>query len=321
MKSLAKVVSENFESVHKNLRKALKLRVKRDNMKRQTLLAVLGMVIMMGCTMGTGTPTAQTQADEVGTVVAATMQSYTALPSEAASPPGPTQISGTPVSFENVSFVIPEGLASDAIPEAVSAVNGAPWESAPAHVKIALTGYTLQGKFHQPAIYFYPADEYKLVNPNSTEQIDRIQKILAGSTILKETLPSIPWFNAQPMIAAQIKIVPFQNGGGVRALTEYAQYYAPINNNELFYHFEGLTKDNQYYIIAVLPITAPILPENEKPDAPVPEGGVSIPTDIGVNNTYYITVTEKLNSIAPQAYSPSLNTLDALIQSVTIKTP
>jgi hypothetical protein len=70
-----------------------------------------------------------------------------------------------------------------------------------------------------------------------------------------------------------------------------------------------------------LTVTASILPENEKPDASVPEGGVPIPTDIGVNSIYYISVTEKLNSLAPEAYTPSLSTLDALIQSILVKTP
>ena len=294
-------------------------------MKRHNLLAVLGAVtLLVGCTLGTGTPTAQTQVDEVGTVVAATMQSYTASPNASDFTSAPTQTSGTPISFENVSLVIPEGLASGANPESVPAVgegNGAPWETAPAHAKVALLSFQLQGRFHEAAIYIYPSDEYKQVNPNAAEQIDRIQKILLGSTMLKETLPTIPWFNAEPLIAAQIQMLPFQSGRGVRWLSQYAQYLAPINNNELFYHFEGLTDDNKYYIIAVLPITAPILPEDEKPDAAVPEGGVPIPTDIGVNNIYYISVTERLNSIAPDQYSPSLNTLDALIQSLLINAP
>jgi hypothetical protein len=116
-------------------------------------------------------------------------------------------------------------------------------------------------------------------------------------------------------------MIPFQNGKGIRTLTQYAQYFAPVNNNELFYQFEGLTDDNKYYVIAVLPVTAPILPENENPEASVPEGGVTIPTDIGLNNIYYISVTEKLNSIAPDEYSPSLNTLDALIQSILVTSP
>ncbi len=97
--------------------------------------------------------------------------------------------------------------------------------------------------------------------------------------------------------------------------------YAPINNNELFYHFQGLTDDDKYYIFAILPITAPILPENEKPDASIPEGGIPIPTDTGVNNNYYFSVTEKLNSLSPDTFTPSLNSLDALIQSITVTNP
>jgi hypothetical protein len=116
-------------------------------------------------------------------------------------------------------------------------------------------------------------------------------------------------------------MTPFQSGKGVRWLTQYAQYSAPVNNHELFYHFEGLTSDNKYYVIAVLPVTAPILPESENPDASVPEGGVPIPTDIGVNNGYYISVTEKLNTLAPDEYTPSLSKLDTLIQSILVTTP
>jgi hypothetical protein len=294
-------------------------------MKRQSLLVVLGAItIVAGCSLQTGTPTALTQVDEVGTVVAATMQSYPASPNASDFTSTPTQTSGTPISFENVSFFIPEGLASGANPESVPAIgegSGAPWETAPAHVKIALISYQLQGKFHEAAMYIYPADEYEQVNPNAAEQIDRIQKILAGSTMLKETLPTIPWFNAEPLIAAHIQMIPFQSGRGIRWLTQYAQYFAPINNNELFYHFEGLTRDNKYYIIAVLPVTASILPEDEKPDAPIPQGGVPIPTDIGVNNIYYISITERLNSLALDAYTPSLSRLDTLIQSILVTTP
>jgi len=104
-------------------------------------------------------------------------------------------------------------------------------------------------------------------------------------------------------------------------LTQYDQYPAPINNHELFYHFEGLTSDNQYYIIAVLPVTAPMLAEDEKPESPVPAGGIPIQTGVGTNNTYYFLVTEKLNSQAPDTFTPSITMLDALIQSILVKTP
>ncbi len=88
-----------------------------------------------------------------------------------------------------------------------------------------------------------------------------------------------------------------------------------------FITLKGLTSDNQYYIIAVLPVTAPMLAEDEKPESPVPAGGVPIPDGLGPNNTYYFLVTEKLNSQAPDAFTPSITLLDALIQSILVKTP
>ncbi|HMB24205.1 MAG TPA: hypothetical protein VKP08_15285, partial [Anaerolineales bacterium] len=85
--------------------------------------------------------------------------------------------------------------------------------------------------------------------------------------------------------------------------------------------FQGLTDDGKYYIIAILPITAPILPENEKSDAVVPPGGVPVPTDIGPNNVYYTSVAEKLNALPPDSYAPSLNIIDTLIRSIRVTNP
>ena len=234
----------------------------------------------------------------------------------------PTFVDGSVVTINNVSLVIPEELANDALTEMISAkTDGAPWELVPEHLKIVLTGYQLQGKFHEPQIFVFRADEYAQVNPIAAEQIDRLKKILAGSPPLKETLPTVPFFNAEMQIAANVQMITFQSGSGVRHLTQYAQYLAPINNNELIYQFAGLTADEQYYIAGILPISAPILAENEKPDAPVPTDGVPIPTDVGPNDGYYASITEKLVSLDSDSYTPSLSTLDALIQSILVNPP
>lgn len=295
-------------------------------MKKQTLYGIIGVVVItLACSFGTGTPATPTQqVDEVGTVVAATMQALLTATSEVSPTQAPTQSSGIPVSFEYASFDIPSQLASGAKPEAVPAVgegSGAPWEVAPAHLKFTLTGYPLDNKFHEPRLFIYPADEFAQAHSGAAEQIDRLKKALAGSPLLQETLPIIPFFNAGPLLTANIKIIPFQNGSGVRTLTQYAQYSAPVNNRELFYHFEGLTSDNKYYVIAILPITAPFLQEDEKPEAPLPEGGVPFPANAEPSQTYYISVTEKLNSLAPDSYVPSLNTLDTLIESILVTNP
>ena len=236
--------------------------------------------------------------------------------------PTATTVSGNVITLNNVSLVIPEDLANDALLETVSAkTDGAPWELAPAHVKITLTGYSLQDKFHKPELFVFPADEYAQVNPVAAEQIDRLKKILAGSLPLQETLPRIPFFNAEMQIAASIQPITFQSGNGIRHLTQYAQYLAPINNHELIYQFSGLTADEQYFIIAILPINAPVLAEDEKPDSPVPTDGVPIPTDVGPNDAYYAAIIEKLVALPPDSFTPSLTSLDTLIQSITVTPP
>jgi hypothetical protein len=131
----------------------------------------------------------------------------------------------------------------------------------------------------------------------------------------------VPFFNAQQVFASNIQVIAFQNGSGLRFLTEYAQYAAPVNNHELFYHFQGVTRDGDYYVIAILPITAPVLAETSDAAEVLPSGGVAYP-DINAPNAnvqgYYTAITDLLNAISPDAFSPSLDQLDVLIQSIRI---
>jgi hypothetical protein len=300
-------------------------------MKKRTLYLMIGVVFSTwGCSFSAGTIATPTPVDEVGTVVAATLQAF-AAPTDTAEvpvstePPTPTgvQDGGTSISHKGISFVVPSSVAGGAITETMTAVESnsdAPWDIAPTHLRFTLTDYQLQGKFHEPRIFVYPAAEYAQKNPNAAEQIARLQTIFTGGTPMHETLPMVPFFNATPLLSAHLKMtIPFPNGGGgIRFLTQYAQYAAPVNNRELFYHFQGLTSDGKYYIVGILPVTAPILPEDEKPEGAVPEGGIPIPTAVGPNQVYYFSVTEALNTLSPDAFTPSLEALDAIFEFMTM---
>jgi hypothetical protein len=239
--------------------------------------------------------------------------------------PTNTAVSAVPVTtFNNVSITIPAGLGTNAISQTVPAVtdpNAATWEMAPAHLEITLTGYPLQGKFHQPKIYVYPANEYAQINTGAAQSMERLRNIVAGAPLSKENMPGVPSFNAAQVFAAQMRALTFQNGSGVRMVTEYAQYLAPINNYELFYHFQGLTNDGSYYIIAILPVTAPILAETDRPDAAIPAGGVPLPADGVPNEAYYTAITDTLNALSPDSFSPSLTVLDSMIRSILVTNP
>jgi hypothetical protein len=138
---------------------------------------------------------------------------------------------------------------------------------------------------------------------------------------LNEPLPAVPFFNAAPVFASNVQAISFQGGGGVRFLTEYAQYPAPVNNHDLFYHFQGLSRDGAYYIIAIFPITTPVLAETSDAGAVIPPGGVAYPDTAGSNpdfQNYYASVTNLLNAASLDAFTPALGQLDALIQSMLI---
>jgi hypothetical protein len=161
--------------------------------------------------------------------------------------------------------------------------------------------------------------------PAAFESIHRLDNILyspGGPAITDETqLPAVPFFNAAQVFASRVQVTSFQNGGGVRFLTVYAQSAAPVNNHDLFYHFQGVTRDGAYYVIAILPIVAPTLAETSEIGASVPAGGVAYP-DINNANAdlqgYYSSITEMLNATSPESFTPTISQLDALIQSMKI---
>src|SRR5688500_5683234 len=138
------------------------------DMKKRTLFVILGMAMgTWGCSFSAGTISTPTPShiDEVGTVVAATMEAHTASPTESISTQASTeaaaQTGGTPISFEGVSFTIPNGLAGGANTDRMTAVESntdAPWDIAPTHLRFTLTDYQLQDKFHEPRIFVYPAE-------------------------------------------------------------------------------------------------------------------------------------------------------------------
>ena len=212
------------------------------------------------------------------------------------------------VDVGNISFVIPDGLATGAASEIIARAEGdqvAPWDVAPERTKFLLENYILQNKFHKPQIYIYPAQDFAAMADAVSNNIKRIQKAVANPNALKAEYVFYP---------------VFQRRTDVRVLTEYGQSFGLVNNHGMFYHFQGLTSDSKYYIIAILPITSPMLVSDDNPESPVPSDGV--PFNYSDPNFdfpgYMNAVSAKLNTAAPETFSPTMTTLDALIQSIQV---
>jgi len=258
------------------------------------------------------------------------LASPTSLPATLAVDPTATALQtsfeGVEVAVDPLSIVLSPSLANGVrglpIPPA-SGEGVAQWDVTPGHIQLKLEGYLLQGKSNEPQIYVYPAQAYAELYPAAFESIRRLDNILyvPGGPMLNDQLPAVPFFNAQQLFASNIQVISFQNGQGVRFVTECAQYAASANNHDLFYHFEGVTRDGAYYIVAILPINAPMLAETSDGGAPLPVGGVPYPyfADPSADmQLYYRSVLDLLNATPSEIFTPTLAQLDALIQSIRI---
>jgi len=245
----------------------------------------------------------------------------------------PTTIAGQPasadttVNYQPLSVTIPQGIASGAsgnnFPR-VDSDDAAWWQKTPGHLQVNLGDYyVLQGKTHQPAIYVYPASGYAELVPTAFESIHRLQNYLyaPNNVPVLDQLPGVPFFNAQILFAAHIQPVAFQNGIGIRYITQNAQYSAPANNLDLFYNFIGISSDGAYYIVAIFPLTNSVLAETPDAGAPLPARGIPYPylADPAANmDAYYIAATDLLNVQPGDSFTPRLDELDLLIQSMRI---
>jgi hypothetical protein len=238
----------------------------------------------------------------------------------------PSPVTKTSVTFGRLSLDIPSSVASGASGKEYprnDAEDAAYWDKTPGHLQVSLNDYyILQGRFQQPQIYVYPAMPYVELVPAAFESMHRLRNVMNPvAPITADQLPAVPFFNAAQVFASNIQAVSFQNGSGVRFLSEYDQYAAPVNNHELVYHFQGFTNDGEYYIIAILPITAPILAETSDVGAPLPSGGIPYPLMADPNadmQAYYASITNLLNATSPDAFTPSISQLDVLIQSMQV---
>lgn len=303
-------------------------------MKKNISIITLFIFIVLTCTAcisdaakppaAQATPTAQSAAPATPTpeIFIARTQ---AIPGEFQPTDVPQPPADTTVTYSPLTVTIPHGIAKGASGSSLPRQDGeeaAWWQKTPGHLKVSLADYyLLQGKTHEPAIYVYPASAYAELLPPAFESIHRLNNLLYEPNNIPalDQLPGVPFFNTQILFASHIQFVEFQNGSGIRYVTEYAQSPSPANNTDLFYNFIGVSGDGNWYVVAIFPLTNPVLAETSAIGAPLPERGVPYPAELTRMDTYYIAVSDLLNAQLPGSFTPSLDELDQLIQSMWIE--
>lgn len=244
----------------------------------------------------------------------------TAVPQQdtpAPPPPGSTTAPKPPddrrtrYDYQGIAFSYDPKLAAAVEPETVEAETG--MFSIPQHRRLVFLDYPLAGANHQAQILVFPVQQYQSVDPEFGDRFATLQQMLISRSTsnLPQPLPFFPSWNAGQIIAAQVKYLDFGNGSGVRYLTQYGQDVYPINNQALFYTFQGITSDKQWLVSAILPVSNSVLPD--------PEVLIQTPGFYDNFSAYLQTAKDLLDGLPDSSYQPDLALLDAMFQSLAVK--
>ena len=222
-------------------------------------------------------------------------------------------------SYEGVSFSYDDALAANVVGQVIPAAGEdvPDWAWLPTYIRFSFEGYALPETFHEPCILVFSAED--LAASEILQNIAaNIQRILAEKPDVPvgvfQGAGILPPMNAGPMMPApQVAYFDFQNGAGVRFLTQMGQAYYPINNHDLFYTFQGVTHDGKYYVAAILPVSHPSLPAD---GSQIPGGDF----DAFADNfeTYAAEVAAQLDAEAADSFAPSIVLLDEMMQSLQV---
>lgn len=220
---------------------------------RVFLLTLLALILLAGCASGQAL-VAETP------IVAAT----------------PTSIGRPAVSFDGISFQYDPSLAAHVSQEIlpVTARGGMFGTPSPAYTLFTFVGGPfpapvypeLPWQWHNSAeIFVYPTSGFgsqDWMDVTANERMHTLEQLLAAqpSGFVSE-FPALPLNHAAQVIHAQILYLDFQNGRGVRFLTQHNQEARPINNQELVYVFQGITEDGLHGVTACFPVNHPSLPD------------------------------------------------------------
>jgi len=241
-------------------------------------------------------------------------------PTEAPAPaPTPTIPAETPDEiYEGISFSFDKNIARTIIPNFIHGQNLGeeymPGDTYPSYTEFSFESYGVSDHFHEPKIRIYPVEEYRIINTNATNVIDKLQQALInkpGGSEMSD-LPFLPIWPAAQIFSAKVEYIDFQNGSGLRYLTMFGQAVYPIDNKNLFYTYQSITDDGRYYISAVLPVIHGGLPND----------GASLLEDyegfIENWDNYLAESMLWLEGQTPQSFLPSLEDLDAMMSSFII---
>lgn len=194
----------------------------------------------------------------------------------------------------------------------------------PSRIRFTLYNDTSPPDFGAPGeIHVFRTTDFETYD-FALEQLQQLQILLADRSDLtpfmqfsggtpEGALPYLPMQNANQVIRPRAQYVDTDTVSGISYLTVFRQDVSPFVGNEFLYTFQGLSANGEYYVAASFRLATSLFP-------------TEIPADFDWDafnaefEQYLSESVTTLNDASPDDFTPSLTTLDAVIQSFTFPT-
>lgn len=195
---------------------------------------------------------------------------------------------------------------------------------APEHLAVTFDGQSLdEASFAGRVIYLAPVDAYETLwldagNDTISATVGSLTTLLAEQPVDPQPpLPVLPPPGAVNDVAVQVAYldVPGLDATGMRWVGRFSQDLSPVMNFQLRYIFQGLSADGQTLISASFPITTALLPDSM--ETMTEDEKAAFDAD---PQGFLEATASALSFLSPTDFSPSLDALDAMIQSMAIST-
>jgi hypothetical protein len=239
----------------------------------------------------------------------------------------PTQLTVPPLQLANVacnelSFYLDPALGTgyecETVPEKGSSDIPMDVFIYPTHTELTIQTYPLTHTQFPPQIRIYPVNRFNELLPDVLpRRLADLERLISSGTWSSGELPFLPPLPMVQTFFSHETVISFNGGQGVRFITDYNESSHPISNRTIFYTFQGLTDDGMYWMAVTLPISSPILPADAD-FRTLPEG-YTIESWFQKYSSYVSDVKEVLEAQTPDSFLPTINSLDNLIRSITVR--
>ncbi len=221
----------------------------------------------------------------------------------------------TTINSNGLVFTLPFSVAQGAIVETIPADDpdeGWPEFALPARRTISFSGYAIEDHFHTPMIYVYPLDEMINEGKFGGSMAFILRTLLENPGFdleAEDNLPFLPPFNAAQIFHVLEQRLESEHSRGIRYLTLYSQGIVGIDNYNVFYTYQGLSKDGRYYMAAILPINSSLLSNTQATNEELDQYSKYFPA-------YIHGMREMMATHNGGVLTPSLEALDAMMMSL-----